>query len=181
MAANLSIARRYAKALAEVAAEASQLDKVGAELSTFVAAYSENKELTETLENPAYERAQKLKLVEELGKAMALSPMVANLLALLVERNRISIIVDVNRLYGDLADSRSGRVRSRVTSAVALPDETVKRLEQSLAKMTQRAVVMETKVDPELIGGISAQVGSVVIDGSVRHQLELLRRELRGG
>lgn len=181
MAANISIARRYAKALIDVAAEANQLDKVGAELQGFTKAFEESAELVDAFVNPAYDRNQKQKLLEALTAAMQLSPLVANVLQLLVQRNRLSVIPDISRIYSDLADARSGRVRGKVTSAVALPEETLEKLEQSLEKLTQRNVVLEAKVDPKLIGGVSAQVGSMVIDGSVQAQLEQIRRELRGG
>lgn len=180
MAANISIARRYARALIDVAGEANQLDKVGQELQNFADSFDSSPELTDAFVNPAYDRAQKQKVLESLAAAMGLSPLVVNVLQLLVQRNRLSVIPDISRIYADLADARSGRVRGRVTSAVALPPETLKKLEQSLETLTQRDVVLEAKVDPKLIGGVSAQVGSMVIDGSVAHQLEEIRRDLRG-
>lgn len=180
MAANVSIARRYARALIDVASESNQLDKVGQELSAFAQAFGESAELQDAFVNPAYDRAQKQKLLESLSKAMQLSPLVINVLQLLLERNKLAVVPDIQRIYADLADARSGRVRGKVVSAVPLPDDTVKKLEQSLEKLTQRDVVLESKVDPALIGGVSAQVGSMVIDGSVKAQLEQIRRDLRG-
>lgn len=180
MAVNVSVARRYARALLDIAAESALLDKVSDQLSDFVKVLSESKDLNDVLANPAYDRAQRFAIVDHLAQSMQLSLPVANLLRLLVERNRMNSLPDIQRLYADLADARSGRVRGRVTSAVPLTDDVVKKLETSLEKMTQRDVVLETKVDPTLIGGVSAQVGNTVIDGSVKYQLEVMRRELRG-
>jgi F-type H+-transporting ATPase subunit delta len=109
-----------------------------------------------------------------------LSAATANLLKLLVERNRVAFLPDIQRLYADLADAQSGRVRGTVASAVPLAPETVKAIEASLAKVTSRAVVLDTKVDASLLGGVTATVGSLMLDGSVKTQLEQLRRELRG-
>ncbi len=78
-----------------------------------------------------------------------------------------------------MADARSGRVRGKVTSAVPLAAEAVANLTRSLEQITQRAVVLETAVDPSLLGGVSAQVGSVVYDGSLKTQLEDMRRQLK--
>ncbi|MFL5320427.1 MAG: ATP synthase F1 subunit delta [Myxococcaceae bacterium] len=180
LAVNVSVARRYARALIDIAAEMSLLDKVSTELSDFVKLLEGSAELSDVLVNPAYVKSQRLQVVDQLAASAKLSLPVQNLLKLLVERNRINTLPDIQRLYADLADARSGRVRGKVTTAVALPDETVKRLEAQLEKLTQRDVVLETKVDPSLIGGVSAQVGNMVIDGSVKSQLETLRRELRG-
>lgn len=176
---NVSVARRYAKALLEVAAEAGSLDRVAEQLNGFGRTMQQSPELTDILTNPAYTRSQQTAVMDSVIKSLGgLEPAVANLLRLLVERHRMSYLPDISRLFGDMADARSGRVRGKVISAVKLPDETVRRLEQSLAKLTQRNVVLDPKVDPSILGGVSAQVGSVLFDGSLRSQLEDLRRTL---
>lgn len=180
MAVNVSIARRYARALLEVASESAQLDKVSTELREFTQLFNENKELNDLLVNPAYEKGIRSKTLTALAPSLQLSPAVANLLQLLVERNRMIFLPDIQRLFADMADAKSGRVRGQVTSAVPLSDDVVKKIETSLERLTQRDVVLEKKIDPTLIGGVSAQVGSMVIDGSVKNQLEQIRRELHG-
>jgi len=180
MAANVSIARRYARALIDVASSSSTLDAVGTELSALATAFASNRELSDVMVNPAYPVADRLAVVEKLVSTFKLSAATANLLKLLVERNRVAFLPDIQRLYADLADAQSGRVRGTVASAVPLAPETVKAIEASLAKVTSRAVVLDTKVDASLLGGVTATVGSLMLDGSVKTQLEQLRRELRG-
>jgi F-type H+-transporting ATPase subunit delta len=176
---NVSVARRYAKALLEVAAEAASLDRVTEQLNGFVKMMQQSSELSDILTNPAYTRSQQGAVMESVIKSLgSLAPAVANLLRLLVERHRMSYLADIARLFGDMADARSGRVRGKVISAVKLPDETIRRLEQSLTKLTQRNVVLDSKVDASLLGGVSAQVGSLMYDGSLKSQLEDLRRTL---
>ena len=75
-------------------------------------------------------------------------------------------------------DQRVGRVRGTVTSAVALSDAQLKALELGLEKVTQRDVVLDAKVDPALLGGLTAQVGGTIYDGSLKSQLQSIRREL---
>lgn len=175
---NVSIARRYARALLEVAAETGTLDVVAQQLDAVAAAMKQSPELSDVLLNPAYSRAQREGVVAHLVKGV--TPALANTMRLLVERNRLQSLPDIARLFRDMADVRSGRVRGKVTSAVPLAADTVKKLEQSLEKLTQRNVVLDTQVDPSLLGGVSAQVGSVLYDGSLKRQLEELRRELSG-
>ena len=180
--ANVSIARRYARALLEVSAEAGRLDKTAQQLDAFVKAIQISPDLTDVLRNPVYARAEKAQVVEALLKALGpVEPAVANLVRLLVERHRLLHLADIARIFRDLADARSGRVRGQVTTAVPLTPEARQALERSLRQVTQREVVLETQVDPALLGGVSAQVGSVVFDGSLRTQLEELRRTLRQG
>jgi F-type H+-transporting ATPase subunit delta len=104
-----------------------------------------------------------------------------NVVQLLIERNRMSYLPDIARAYRTLADAKSGRVRGSVVSATPLDADSVRRLEQALEQLTQRNVVLEASVDPGVLGGVSAQVGSVVYDGTLRTQLDAMRRNLAQG
>ncbi len=177
---NVSIARRYARALLDVASEANRTDAVAEQLSAFVKALEQSPELSDVLLNPAYTRGQRTQVVEALIKMMGgVETTLANTLRLLVDRNRLTYLPDIARVYRDMADVRAGRVRGHVTSATKLSPDTVELLRKNLQQITQRDVILEAKEDPKLLGGVSAQVGSVLFDGSVRTQLEQLRRELK--
>ncbi|MBN9681021.1 MULTISPECIES: ATP synthase F1 subunit delta [unclassified Corallococcus] len=178
---NVSIARRYARAILDVAAEGNRTDAVAEQLNAFAAVVGQSPELSDVLLNPAYSRAQRNRVVEALLQAMPspAEPALANALRLLVDRNRLGYLPDIARLYRDMADARAGRVRGQVTSAVPLSAAAVAQLQQSLTQLTQRNVVLETKVDPALLGGVAAQVGGTLYDGSLRTQLEQMRRELK--
>ncbi|HVG59881.1 MAG TPA: ATP synthase F1 subunit delta [Hyalangium sp.] len=177
---NVSIARRYARALLDVAAEGNRTDAVADQLSAFVKALEQSRELSEVFLNPAYTRAQRNQVVESLIQMMGnVEPALANTLRLLVERNRLTYLPDIARVYRDMADARAGRVRGHVTSATKLTPDALEMLRKNLQQITQRDVILESKEDPKLLGGLSAQVGSVLFDGSIRTQLEELRRELK--
>jgi F-type H+-transporting ATPase subunit delta len=177
---NVSIARRYARALLDVAAEANRTDAVADQLAAFVKAQEQSPELSDVLLNPAYSRSQRAHVVESMIKMTGnIDPVLANTLRMLVERNRLVYLPDISRVYRDLADARAGRVRGHVTSATQMPPDTLESLRKNLQQLTQRDVILESRVDPSLLGGVSAQVGSVMFDGSVRTQLEALRRELK--
>src|SRR5690349_9498207 len=103
--ANISVARRYAKALLEVAAESNSLDAVTLQLEAFTSALEKNQELRELATNPAYTRAQRTAVVEGvIGLLPDASPAVANLLRLLVDRNRLASLPDITRIFRDMAD-----------------------------------------------------------------------------
>jgi len=177
---NVSIARRYARALLDVAADANRTDAVADQLAAFVKASEHNPELSDVLLNPAYSRSQRLAVVEGMIKMTGnIDPVLANTLRLLVERNRLVYLPDIARLYRDMADARAGRVRGHVTSATKLPADTLEQLRKNLQQLTQRDVILDSREDPSLLGGVSAQVGSVLFDGSVRTQLEQMRRVLK--
>ncbi|NOJ77482.1 ATP synthase F1 subunit delta [Myxococcus xanthus] len=178
---NVSIARRYARALLDVASEAGRTDAVAEQLTAFADVIAKNAELTDVLVNPAYAREQRLRVVESVMQVIpgGVEATLANTLRLLVDRNRLGSLADIARLFRDMADARAGRVRGHVTSAAPLPADALAQLQQTLQQLTQRNVLLETRVDPSLLGGVSAQVGSILYDGSIRTQLEEMRRELK--
>ncbi len=177
--ANVSIARRYARALIDVAAEGNKLDRFGEQLQSFVSALQQSRELNDVMVNPAYGRTERLAIVDAVAKLLGgTDAEVTNFLHLLVDRNRIIFLPDIARLFRDLADARAGRVRGKVVTAVPLPPESLQKIANALHSVTDLAVVLEAKVDPNILGGVSAQVGSVLYDGSLRTQLEEMRRNL---
>lgn len=177
---NVSIARRYARALLDVASEAGRIDAVAEQLTSIAGVFARNPELTDVIVNPAYSRGQVSAVVEAVMKAVpGLEPTLANTLRLLTDRHRLGYLPDIARLFRDMADVRAGRVRGRVTTAAPLPADALTHLQKTLQQLTQRNVILETRVDPSLLGGVSAQVGSLLYDGSLRTQLEELRRELK--
>ncbi|MET0402163.1 MAG: ATP synthase F1 subunit delta [Cystobacter sp.] len=177
---NVSIARRYARALLDVATETGRADAVSEQVSTFANLLADNRELADILYNPAYTREQRTRVVEALIQASGpVEPVLANTLRLLVDRNRLVYLPDIARLYRDMADAQAGRLRGHVTSAVPLSLDTVQKLSATLQTLTQRNVVLEPRVDPSVIGGVAAQVGSLLYDGTLRTQLEQMRRELK--
>jgi F-type H+-transporting ATPase subunit delta len=176
---NVSVARRYARALLEVSAEAGTLDKVSAQLDAVSKLLGQLPELQDLLTNPAHPRSARSEVMEKIIASTGLDSSTGNLLRLLVERNRTGYLPDIARLFRDMADTRSGRLRGLVSSPIELPAELMKKLESSLQALTQRNVVLESKVDKSLIGGATAQVGSVIYDGSLRSQLLELRRLLK--
>ena len=176
---NVSIARRYARALLEVAVESKTLEATTEQLTSFAQVLQKNEDLADILLNPAFTRPQRTAVVEALSRAGGgMTPAVGNLLRLLVDRGRLGYLPDIARVFLDMADQRAGVVRGKVTSAVPLPQESVQKLQQALEKLTQKKVQLQARVDPRVLGGVSAQVGSVVYDGTLRSQLDELKRTL---
>ncbi|MEW5742184.1 MAG: ATP synthase F1 subunit delta [Myxococcota bacterium] len=174
---NIPVARRYARALLDAAG--AQAEAVLTQLEGVVAFLDANKELFAVLSSPALARSQRMGVLDAVLKSSpGLHPMVANLMKLLTDRHRFASLPFVARQFRDLVDVRVGRVRGKVTSAVKLTDAQAEAMKKTIEKLTQRTVLLETKVDPTLIGGAVAQVGSFVFDGSLRAQLAEMSRAL---
>jgi F-type H+-transporting ATPase subunit delta len=174
-----SIARRYAKALFGLAVEVDRVDAWAQSLVALKKAVDASPELREILASPVYTREQRQGLAAGLAKALQLDREPASLLALLADRNRLAYLAGVAETFGRLADEKLGRVRARVASAVPLAEAQAAALAQRLAEASRAEVIVERVVDPSLLGGVVAQVGSLVYDGSLRSQLEDLRRAMK--
>ncbi len=174
-----SIARRYAKALFGLAVEKGRVEAWSESLLGLGKALEAAPELRDVLQNPAYAREQKRAIVQKLAEAASLDAEPANLLFLLGDRNRLSVLKDVVASFRELADLELGRLRAKVTSAVPLDDAAVAAIAERLSASTRKQVIVERAVDPAILGGVVAQVGSLVYDGSLRTQLEDLRATLK--
>jgi len=174
-----SIARRYAKALFELAAEKGEVESFAESLLGVKRALAASPDLSEVLLNPIYAREQRRAITTRLAAELALPPELGSLLSLLADRNRLSELTAVAEIFGELADDKLGRVRAEVTSAVPLEGAAVERLSESLARAAKAKVIVERAVDPDLVGGVVAKVGRFTYDGSLRSQLEALRSALK--
>jgi F-type H+-transporting ATPase subunit delta len=175
--ANIPVARRYARALLDAAGDQAEL--VLTQLEGVVAFLEANEELFAVLSSPALARSQRMNVLDAVLKSSpGLHPMVANLMKLLTDRHRFGSLPFIARQFRDLVDVRVGRVRGKVTSAAKLSDAQAEAMKKAIEKLTQRTVLLETKVDSSLIGGAVAQVGSFVFDGSLKAQLAELSRAL---
>jgi F-type H+-transporting ATPase subunit delta len=175
-----SVARRYARALLALGVDESREEKFGDELLEVLEALEKSRDAGSFLRNPGYTPAQRHSAVDALAKALKLSPTVVKFLGLLVDRQRISDLAQIARVYSGLVDAQVGRVRATVTSAAPLSDRELKKLRDSIADMTGSTIVLDAKTDPAIIGGAITQVGATRFDGSLRTQLERMREALKG-
>lgn len=173
-----SVARRYARALFGIGVDAGNFEALGQEIGDLATLWTAAPDLRELLENPVFRPDEKRKVLEQILPRVAPTAEVRRLALLLLERRRITLLPAIARAYRDLADAHTGRVRARVTSAEPLTAAAADRVRRALEERTGKKVIVETAVDPSLIGGVVAQVGDLVLDGSVRTQLSDLRSKL---
>ena len=176
-----SLAKRYAKALVEVAAEGDQLEAIGRELQALAALLQEEPEVAQFFQNPGILLRQKEETLQALCDRLELSPLLSRFLHLLLSRHRMQALPAVARIYQDLTDERLGRVRAAVTTAVPLTAELEEGLRREMQGLWGRTVLLEAKVDPAILGGIVARVDGTVYDGSLRTQIKHLHQHLLEG
>ncbi len=172
-------ASRYARALLDVTlAEQGNPEKIEQELATFATVLSGHAELQGVMTNPAIPVAGKVGITKELLARLSPSPVLGKLILMLAGRDRLVLIPDLLAVYRERLMDHQQVVRAEVTTAVPLPQERVAQLQQRLAAATGRRVTMTTTIDPAIIGGVVARIGSTVYDGSVATQLSTMRQRL---
>ena len=169
---------RYARALFDVAQKEADVQQVGRELKDFAAVVSSNDQLARVLSNPAVPVQKKHAVVKALLAQATVSPIVSKLLLLLADRDRLMLQPDIVASYEHRLMEQAQVVRGEVVTAIQLPPERLQALQQSLSTATGRHVQLENRVDPSIIGGAVARIGSTVYDGSVTTQLAKLKQQL---
>jgi F-type H+-transporting ATPase subunit delta len=174
-----SVARQYAQALFKVAERSRRQDEIGRDLEELMRLVDSHAELRAVFETPLVLPRKKRALVDALiAAAPDLGAEVGRLLELLAERDRLMLLGDIARAYRERVLVSERTVAAEVTTAIPIGDERRASLAQALGKATGQTVTISTKVDPAIMGGVVARVGSLVFDGSVARQIERLRQRL---
>jgi F-type H+-transporting ATPase subunit delta len=175
------VARRYAKALFGLATDVQGAERLLAELAELTETAQASAELRRVLFTPIHPRRERSALIDELGGRLGLSRELRLFAALLVEENRTDALPEILLALRELIDEAQGRVVARVRSARPLGADELESLRRALAGRTGADVQLEAEVHPALIGGVAVRVGDLLLDGSVRSQLEDLGASLREG
>ncbi len=170
------IAQVYARALFEVAKERGKLDLVREQLGQFADALDENGDLRVFFFSPYFSTEEKK---DGLRRALVdADPAIVNFLETLLERHRMPVIFRIRAEYGRLWDQENRLLPVEVTSAVDLDDATVRSIGERIGQQTGQRVELTSRVDPSILGGIVLRVGNSILDASIKHRLDQLRKHV---
>ena len=175
------VARRYAKGLLAVAVEENKVADYGKEMGTVSRLLAENAQLRNVITHPLYDRASRRNILDSLIKKLSLSPVMAQFLRLTLEKERLRYMDAIVAAYQKLVDEYQNIGRATVSAAAAIPAAAQDKIKQALERATGKKIVLTVERDPSLIGGIKAKIGDLVLDGSIRTQLEALKNSLKRG
>lgn len=168
-------AKRYAQAVYQLAREKTEVEKWRSELRTIAETLSDP-QLLAILEDPKIHLSEKEKLV---SKCLPdISRLTLNFIYILVAKQMLGILKQIVSEYERMADSYEGLEHAKVITAVPLDGQDREKLSGRLATLTGKKIILETEVDPAIIGGFVARIGDQLIDGSSRAKLEALKRKL---
>jgi F-type H+-transporting ATPase subunit delta len=171
-------ASRYAKALFEVVLKEKILDRADKDLEAFLALFKEHADLREVLTNPVLPINAKRGVIKQLIDRLKPTTPVTRLLNLLTDRNRFNLFPDLVDVYQKQLMDHRNVIQAELVTATPLSNEQAEQLEQRFSKATGRTVTMNRKVDKDILGGVTARLGSTVYDASIATQLARIRERL---
>ena len=178
---DIAISRRYAKALMLIGKEDDNADQYRDELGGMAALIENEATLRQAISNPVYDHADRRKVLLAVVEKLDLSRVMSSFVVLLFDKGRFGFLGSINDFYQNLADELKGIVHASVTSAVALSKDAVEKMQAALSGLTGKDVVLDIEQDSELIGGIVARIGDLVLDGSIKTQLLNMKESFKRG
>ena len=174
-----SVARRYARAFFEIASEEGKVDDFAQELHRILATLeSAGQETQSVLSNPTFTLVERRSVLERLLPELHLHHTTRNFARLLLDKGRFDQLAGIYRAYQEMADEAANRVRVEVIASGEMSAPMRDAVSRALSASTGKHVVLNTRVDPSLLGGIIARVGSRVYDASLQTRLDNIQRAL---
>ncbi len=175
------LARRYAKALFSLGKEQEKTEEYSTVLTAVAALYHDRTAgVLDAVANPLYPLDVRRKVMAKIAELAQADTLMTNFLNLLIEKKRADILPDIAQEMQALVDKDRNISHGSVISAVELDSALLEKIQTTLEKITGTTIILETQIDPSIIGGIIAKVGDLVLDGSIRTQLNGLKEAIKG-
>jgi len=170
---------RYANALFQLAKEAKVIDSVSNDLSSLEVSINSDVEILKFIKNPSIKKNLKAQFFKTVSQKLELSKLTENFIGLIITKNRVHYILEMIRAFNDLLSELKGIKSANITSAYKLSDEEVSRVKMKLKDKFNSEFNINLLIDSSLISGLKIQVGSQMIDSSIKNQLNLLKAKMK--
>ncbi len=178
---NSAISIRYARALLKLAEENKQIDQLGSELATMAGLLDREDFLRQLLDSPTFSQQKKSAILHDIAEALDLSTQMRSFFGLLLDKGRMSFVRQIDINYRRFADEQSGIIRANIRAASKLTKERIEAIRKGLEQQTGKKVMLNVEKDAALIGGLQAEMGGKLFDGSVKSQLKRMANTLAKG
>ena len=170
---------RYANALFQLAKEAKVLETVSSELLNLKKILNEDDTLLSMVKNPSISKSNKFNFFNSLSEKIEMSKLAKNFIGVIINKNRINYLMDIINSFEQLMSGLKGEMSATITSAKVLKEEELKHIKDKLKDKFSSEFNINTIVDETLIGGLKIQVGSQMIDSSIKNQLQTLKEKMK--
>jgi len=175
------VSKRYARALLSLGLEEGRYQEYGKELRAFADFCQSHPDLNQAISNPAFTLEDRKEILKAVLARSATSQTIQNFLNLLLDKNRITALGEISVLYEQLTDEASNIVRAEVVVPRPLAGEAESKLGKALEQMTSKKVKMKVRQDSGILGGVIVKIGDLVVDGSVKAQVQGIKESLKRG
>ena len=165
-------ANRYALALYDLASESSELEAVEKNINELLIIYNTSDDLKSFIKNPTQSQSNQLEVLNKLSDEMSLSKIIKNFLSILITKRRIFFLNTIFLNFLSLLSKKRGELKASLISSKNLTNEELKNLNTELSQVMGTAVAFNYKVDETLIGGLKMQIGSLMVDTSIKNKLK---------
>ena len=165
-------AERYSRALFEVSQESSELDKAESDLKNFLSILASSSDIENFIKNPTQSPDQQIMLINILAEKLGFSKNLRNFFLLLIEKRRIFFIQKISESFLKLCLKKRGEIKASLISSKDLSQIEIDKISKELSEITGSILKFDFKVDKELIGGLKLQLGSFMIDTSIKSKLK---------
>ena len=163
---------RYSRALFEVALEANEIDKIENDVKNFNSLYSSSSEIENFIKNPTQSISNQKNSIKLIAEKIKFSKNLTNFLLLLIEKRRIFFIKKISESFLRLCSKKRGEIKASLVSSKELSQIELEKISQDLSKSMGSSIKFDYKVDEKLIGGLKLQLGSFMIDTSIKNKLK---------
>ncbi len=174
------IAGRYATALFDLARDGGQLDTVAKDLSALSALLADSTDLVRLIRSPIFSRKEQGAAIGAVLARIGAADLTRRFLGVVAENRRLFTLADIIAAYGKLLSHHRGEVVAEVVSAEPLDEAELAQLKSALSSAAAGNVVLQARVEPDLIGGLIVKLGSRMIDASIRAKLNSLKSVMKG-
>lgn len=175
---NITIPRKYAKALFELAREKSKVEEYMQDLEAFESFLAGSEDLQRIVHAPLHSKEKMKQVISTVADFLGLDYIIRNFLLLLVNKARLRYIFDIIKIYKEFVDEEKGIARACVTAAFELSEGEIRRIKEALQKFSGKKVIIDANVDENILGGITIQMGDIILDGSLKTQLARMKKSM---
>jgi F-type H+-transporting ATPase subunit delta len=173
-----TVAKRYARALVELADSKNTIDKTKSDFSAFINAVDAVPAIQKLFSSPVFTPENKKAVIKDLSVKLNLQPLSQRFIEHLAETGRIRYVKDVHEAFLAILSEKQNRAAVRLTTATTISSADLADIKKKLETLTGKQVDIDAKLDSSLIGGAKAQIGSTIYDGSIKNQLSKMRTRL---
>ena len=173
-------ASRYSLALYELAEENKNVKEIEEQSSALIKLVNESKDFELIVRNPTNKKENQINVINKISEHYNFNILLKNFLCFLVEKRRLFFLQNILRNFVDICSHKRGEVKAKLVAAKQLNNDEVNKIKEELSKDFNNKVKLDYKYDPSLIGGLVIQVGSLMIDTSIKSKLKQLENKMIG-